>query len=142
MVRLFDGTFLAGTALVVVALAVAAAAVARADIPIVGNGAGALLLVAVVGMAACMVGGISQAPTVGWTAPSIMAGTALGLLAIAIVAAGLLGWAAVFQPIAGLLPSAEPAVMSIRAATVVLAALIAVKWLVAVAMAVLAPAPA
>lgn len=142
MVRFLDGTFLAGTALVLIALVIGAAAVTRADIPIVGNGAGALLLVAVVGMAACAVGGISQAPTLGWTAPSILLGAALGLLALAIVAAGLLGWSAVLQPIAGLLPAGEASAMPVRAATVALAALIAVKWLVAVAMAVLAPAPA
>jgi hypothetical protein len=55
--------------LVVLALGVAYGAITDPDLPIVGSGRGALLAVAVLGMAGCGVGGLSQAPVLGWSHP-------------------------------------------------------------------------
>ena len=137
MIKLFDGTFLAGTLLVVLALAIAVLAAAGRDLPWIGSGRGVLIAVAVVGMAGCAIGGISQAPAIGWTHPVILVGIVLGVVALAVIAAGLFGWDGVLQPIAGLVPgpSADGASQTIRTAVIALAGIIAIKWLVAVALA-------
>lgn len=136
MVRLFDATFFAGTFLVLAALAVAYAVVTRDEVPLIGTGALALVAVAVIGMAGCAVGGISQAPALGWTNPAIVVGLVLGVIGLAIVGAGLLGWNAVLDPVAQFVPGQAAGLTPIRTATFALAVLIAVKWFVAVGMAV------
>jgi len=138
VVRLFDATFMLGTVLVVVALGLAVAAVARDDLPLVGTGVGALIAVAVIGMAGCAVGGISQAPVAGWTSPTIILGIVLGVLALVVVAAGVFGWTGVLEPVAQLVPGQAGTVVPARVAIVALGALIAVKWLIATAMAAVA----
>jgi hypothetical protein len=136
MVRLFDSSFMLGSALVIASLVMAALAVTRDDVPVIGTGALALAAVAVIGMAGCAVGGISQAPTIGWTAPTIVFGTVLGVVALVLIAAGLLGWTAVLDPIARFVPGqAAEALTPARTAIVALAVLIGVKWLVAIGMA-------
>ncbi len=129
---------LLGTVLVVVALGLAVAAVARDDLPLVGTGVGALIAVAVIGMAGCAVGGISQAPVAGWTSPAIILGIVLGVLALVVVAAGVFGWTGVLEPVAQLVPGQAGTVAPARVAIVALGALIAVKWLIATAMAAVA----
>jgi hypothetical protein len=139
MVKFLDSTFLLGTVLVVAALAIAFAAVTRDDLPIIGTGVGALLAVGLVGMAGCAVGGISQAPTLGWTNPTIIIGSVLGVLAVLIILAGVFGWSGVLQPVAGLLPGGSGATLTTaQLATVALGALIAVKYVIAFGMAALA----
>jgi hypothetical protein len=137
MIKLFDGTFLAGTLLVVLALAIAVLAAAGRDLPWIGGGRGALIAVAVLGMAGCAIGGISQAPAIGWAHPVTVVGIVLGVVALAVIAAGLFGWDGVLQPIAGLVPgpSADGASQPTRTAVIALAGIIAIKWLVAVALA-------
>jgi hypothetical protein len=138
MVRLFDATYLLGTLLVLIALAVAFAAVTRDDLPLVGTGVGALLAVAVIGMAGCAVGGISQAPSVGWTTPTIVVGVVLGAIALLVVAAGVFGWAGVLEPIARFVPGQSVALTAARSATFALGVLIALKWVIATGMAAVA----
>jgi len=138
MVRLFDSTFLLGSVLVLIALALAVAALMKIDLPVVGTGTGALLAVAVVGMAGCAVGGISQAPTLGWTAPTVILGSALGIAALVVIGAGVFGWAPVLAPIARLVPSQLAPLSTAQVATLALAGLIAIKWLIAVGMAIVA----
>jgi hypothetical protein len=138
MVRLFDSTFLLGSVLVLIALALAVAALMKIDLPVVGAGTGALLAVAVVGMAGCAVGGISQAPTLGWTAPTVLLGTVLGIAALVVIGAGVFGWAPVLEPIARLVPSQLAPLSTAQVATLGLAALIATKWLIAVGMEIVA----
>ena len=138
MVRLFDATFILGTALVVFALGIALAAVTRDDLPVVGTGAGAVLAVAVIGMAGCAVGGISQAPVVGWTTPTIILGVVLGIVALVVVAAGIFGWTNVLQPVAQLMPGNASTVTPARTAVAALGVLIAAKWLIATVMAAVA----
>jgi len=136
MVKLFDSTFVLGSALVIASLVVAALALTRDDVPVIGTGALALVAVAVIGMAGCAVGGISQAPTIGWTAPTIIFGTVLGVAALLVIAAGLLGWATVLDPIARFVPGQAAALVTpARTAIFALAVLIGVKWLVAIGMA-------
>jgi hypothetical protein len=139
MVKPFDSTFFLGTFLVIGALVIAAAALTRDSLPFVGVGRGALLAVAVVGMAGCAVAGISQAPVLGWTDPMIILGTVLGVVALVIVGAGLFGWDGVLQPIAGFVPSRIGQVdQTVRVAIVALSAMIGIKWVIGVAMAVFA----
>ena len=136
MVKLFDSTFVLGSALVIASLVVAALALTRDDVPVLGTGALALVAVAVIGMAGCAVGGISQAPTIGWTAPTIIFGTVLGVAALLVIAAGLLGWTTVLDPIARFVPGQAAALVTpARTAIFALAVLIGVKWLVAIGMA-------
>jgi hypothetical protein len=62
------------------------------DVPIVGNGAGALLTLGIIGIAMCTLGGIgSVQSTLGWTHPLTIAGSILGVLALLIVALPLFG---------------------------------------------------
>src|SRR5207248_3142606 len=95
----------------------------------------ALVAVAVIGMAGCAVGGISQAPVLGWTTPTIVLGVVLGSVALAIVGAGIFGWSGLLQPIAGLVPGQAAAATTVRTAIFALAVLIAVKWAIAIGMA-------
>ena len=138
MVKLFDTTFLTGSALVLLALGVAFLAITRDQLPIIGTGVGALLAVAAIGMAGCAVGGISQAPALGWTAPTIVFGTVLGLVAILIIAAGVFGWTPVLEPIARFVPGQAAVATPVTTAIFALAVLIAVKWVVAIGLAVAA----
>jgi hypothetical protein len=62
------------------------------NIPIVGNGAGALLVLGIIGIAMCTLSGIGTVqPTLGWTHPLTIAGSILGVLALLVVALPLFG---------------------------------------------------
>jgi len=137
MVKLFDGTFLAGTLLVALAVAIALLAAAGRELPWVGVGRGALIAVAIVGMAGCAIGGIGQAPSLGWTHPVTIIGILLGIAALAVIGAGLFGWSTVLQPVSALVPGSTPAGLdeTLRVALIALAGVIVIKWLVAVGLA-------
>jgi len=138
MVKPFDTNFFIGSILVIAALSVAFLAMTRSELPIVGTGVGALLLVGVLGMAGCAVAGISQAPTLGWTAPVIVLGTVLGVAALLVIAAGIFGWSGVLQPISAFVPGGATATNPTTTAVFALAAIIAAKWVIGIAMAVTA----
>lgn len=134
--RYFDGSFISGTALALVAVAVAFLALRGMSLPVVGNGRGALIAIAVIGFFSCSIGGISQATELGWTHPVIILGSVVGLIAIAVVAAGVLGWDWLLRPVAQFGPaSLVTGASTERLAIVALAALIACKWVVDVALA-------
>ncbi len=62
------------------------------DVPIVGNGSGALLALGIIGMAMCTLSGIGTVQsTLGWTHPLTIAGSILGVAALLVVALPLLG---------------------------------------------------
>jgi hypothetical protein len=62
------------------------------DVPIVGNGAGALLVLGIIGIAMCSLGGIGPTQSaLGWTHPLTIIGSILGVLALLVVALPLLG---------------------------------------------------
>jgi hypothetical protein len=134
MVKLFDASFLGGTALVLVALGLAWAAVTRTELPVLGSGGWALVAVGVVGLAACAVGGIGAITEFDLTQPRILIGTVLGVLALLIVVAGLLGWTAPFQPLVQLVPGEAATVAAPQLAALALAIVIAAKWVIAVTL--------
>ncbi len=62
------------------------------DVPVVGNGSGALLALGIIGMAMCTLSGIGTVQsTLGWTHPLTIAGSILGVAALLVVALPLLG---------------------------------------------------
>ena len=139
MVGPFDASFLTGVVLVVLAVGVAYGAMADPDLPIVGSGRGALLAVAVLGMAGCSVGGLPQAPVLGWSHPYIMVGSVLGVVALVVIASGLLEWDLVLRPVAQLVPGRFAAdVSAVQIAIVALAGVIVMKALIGVAYTLLA----
>jgi hypothetical protein len=136
MSKPFDASFFIGTLVVVVAVIVAVAAVTTKSLPLIGSGRGALIAVAVIGMTGCAIAGISQAPILGWTHPVIILGALLGVVALAVIAAGLLGWDALLRPVAGFVPgTAEIAPTTEQVAVAALGALIVLKWAIGVVFA-------
>jgi hypothetical protein len=127
----FDVSFFVGLAFVLAATAVAALAVGGRALPIVGTGRGALIAVAVMGMTGCAVAGISQTTTFGWTHPVMILGSVLGVLALAVIAAGIFGWDPVVRPVASLVPGGTLiAATTEQLAIVAIAAMIAVKFVI------------
>jgi hypothetical protein len=62
------------------------------DVPIVGNGAGALLALGLIGIAMCTMSGIGSVQgTLGWTHPLTIIGSILGVAALLVVVLPLLG---------------------------------------------------
>ncbi len=139
-----DGSVLFGSLLVLAAVGTAAAALTMDSLPIVGSGRGALLAIALFGIAGCTVAGISQAPVLGWTSPAVIIGTVLGIAAVAVIGAGLFGWEGLLRPVAQLVPGgAAIAVTTERIAIFWLAVIIGAKWVIGVALLVVnTPTPA
>lgn len=130
--------FVLGTAGVVVTLWLAWMALTTDSVPLVGSARNALIAVAVVGMAACAVAGIGQAPIIGWTHPITILGIVIGVLALVLVGAGLFGWDALVRPAEGIMPlGSDIAATTERLAIGLLAALIAVKWVIGIPLALL-----
>ena len=62
------------------------------DVPIVGNGAGALLTLGVIGIVMCTMSGIGPVQgSLGWTHPLTIVGSILGVAAVLVVVLPLLG---------------------------------------------------
>jgi hypothetical protein len=62
------------------------------DVPIVGNGVGALLALGLIGVTICTLIGLGPARSaLGWTHPLTIVGSILGVLAVLMVALPLLG---------------------------------------------------
>ena len=100
----FDVPFFIGLIFVVASIAIAIAAVNGRGLPVFGTGRGALIAVLVVGMSGCAIAGVSQATPLGWAHPLIITGSVLGVVALAIIAAGFFGWDQVVRPVAALVP--------------------------------------
>jgi hypothetical protein len=137
MAKPLDASFFLSALFVMLAVAVAVAAVVNPSLPVIGSGRWALLAVAAIGMVGCSLGGLSQAPVLGWTHPFIVVGSVLGAVALGIIAAGLFGWDGVLRPVVEALPGQMAAGASTeQLAIVALAILIVVKWVIGVAFAV------
>jgi hypothetical protein len=141
MFRTFDGTFWIGTLFVALALGIVVATMRSVEIPVLGSGRLALLAVGLLGLAACMTVGNVSAPGgasefIDWTRPTGAFGAAFGLAAMAIVVVGLIGFEPVFRPVAQFVPAAVAAGEGAtqRLAIVALGAIIAVKWLLGIAL--------
>jgi hypothetical protein len=142
MVGPFDASFLTGVALVVLALGVAYGAIVNPALPIVGSGRGALLAVAVLGMAGCSVGGLSQAPVLGWSHPYIVLGSMLGVVALVVIVSGLFEWDLALRPVARLVSGSFAAdVSTVQLSIFALAGVIVLKALIGVAYTILATPP-
>lgn len=132
-------SFLLGTAGVVLTLWLAWVALTGDSVPVVGTARGALIAIVIVGMAACAVGGIGQAPSIGWTHPITIFGIVVGILALVISGAGLFGWDGLLRPTADIVPMGTAVTATTeRLAIGLLAALIAVKWIAGVPLSLLA----
>jgi hypothetical protein len=137
MPRTFDGPFWLGAGLTVATLAIAVGAIVIPSLPLIGSGRGALIAVAVLGMAACAVAGIGQAPTIGWTNPAIIAGSLIGVLALVLIVAGFGVWPGLVQPVGDALTRAtgSAALTVEQSAIAALAGIVVVKWVVGLVLA-------
>jgi hypothetical protein len=132
-------SFLLGTAGVALTIWLAWIALTGDSVPVIGTARGALIAIVILGMAACGVGGIGQAPTIGWTHPITVFGIVVGILALVISGAGLFGWDGLLRPAADVVPMGTGvAATTERLAIGLLAALIAVKWVVGIPLSLLA----
>lgn len=130
--------FVLGTAGVAVTLWLAWMALTSDSVPVVGTARSALIAIAIVGMAACAVAGIGQAPAIGWSHPLTIIGIVVGVLALAIAGAGIFGWDALVRPAAGVIPMGTTvAATTERIAIGLLAALITAKWILGIPLAIL-----
>jgi hypothetical protein len=137
LARPFEASFFLGLLLAVTAIVVAARAASGGTLPLVGSARGALIAVAIIGMSGCAVAGISQATTLGWTHPLIIVGSAFGVVALAVIAAGVFGWDGIVRPAVALVPGgALAAATTEQLALVAIAALIGAKFLINLAFAV------
>jgi hypothetical protein len=139
MLRAFDGPFWLGTVLVGLALAIVVATVASISIPIIGTGRLALLAVGALGFGACMVAGSNLTDATGkldMTSPTWIFGAGLGILAFGLVLIGLVGFEPVLRPVGQLLPTsvATGEGATERIAIAALGALIALKWVIGLAV--------
>jgi hypothetical protein len=78
------------------------------DVPIVGNGAGALVALGLIGILMCTMSGIGSVQgTLGWTHPLTIIGSILGVAALLVIVLPLLG---VHPP---LIPDSRSAVLAL-----------------------------
>ena len=134
--KVLDVQFILGFGFVVVALVVAAAVMRGSTLPLVGVGRGPLIAIAILGMIGCTAAGVSQATPLGWTHPLIVFGSVTGVIALAVIAAGLFGWDGLVRPIASVIPGgALLAATTEQLAVVIIAGLIVVKFVVNLAFA-------
>jgi hypothetical protein len=126
----FTGNALAANLLGIVAALIVVAFLANVRLPFISSDRAAFLSLVVVGMTMCALGGIGRAQsTVGWTDPVTLVGIVIGSLALVLVAAVLAGRADFLAPVAAVAGGSSIAGSSMdRAATVILAGLMAVKW--------------
>jgi hypothetical protein len=124
-----------GTIAVLVASVIAWFAMTEAEIPVFGGARTALVAVALIGVVGCAVGGVGNAPALGWTNPMVLIGTALGILAGVVILSGLIGWEMVLDPIGRVAPIRELVAPSAeRLAIVGVVAIMVVKWLITLAL--------
>jgi hypothetical protein len=96
------------------------------DVPIVGNGAGALLALGLIGLAMCTLGGIGTVQgTLGWTHPLTIIGSILGVAALLVVVLPLFG---VHLP---MMPDTRSAILVLAAIMLVKVGLMGVERFIA-----------
>lgn len=137
MTKPFDASFFIGLFFVAASIAVAAYVVSGRTLPVFGAGRGPLIAVAIVGMTGCAVAGISQATSLGWTDPLIVFGSVVGVIALAVIGAGLFGWDGIVRPVAALVPGGSLGAASTEdLALVAITGIIALKFVVNLVVAV------
>jgi hypothetical protein len=96
------------------------------DVPIVGNGAGALLALGLIGIAMCSLSGIGSVQgTLGWAHPLTIIGSILGVAALLVVALPLFG---VHLP---MMPDTRSAVLALAVIMLIKVGLMGVSRLIA-----------
>ena len=96
------------------------------DVPIVGNGAGALLALGVIGIAMCTMSGIGSVQgSLGWTHPLTIVGSILGVAAVLVVVLPLLG---IYLP---MMPDTRSAVLALAVIMLVKVGMMGVARLIA-----------
>jgi hypothetical protein len=114
----------------IVAVLLVAAVLTNTSVPFISGDRAAFVALAVIGMSMCALGGIGKAQAgLGWAHPLTIVGIVLGSLALLLVAAVLTGRAGFLEPVAtatGGRAAAEA--VTDRAALLVLAGIIALKW--------------
>ena len=136
--NVLEGQLLGGV-LVLAASAVALGSLTGWPSPKVGAGRGALLLVAALGTSGCVVVGMSQA-----TQPidplSAVVQSALWIMVLGAVGAGLFGWDGLLRPLARVVPGgALIDATTTQLAVAAVAALFVVKYLINLGFALWAP---
>lgn len=131
----FTRNVLGANLLGIVAALVVAALLANVRLPLLESDRATFIALVVVGMAMCALGGIGRAQsTLGWTKPVTLAGIIIGSLALVLVAAVLSGRAGFLAPVASVVGgSSAVESATYRAATVVLAGLMLLKWAIGLA---------
>jgi hypothetical protein len=126
----FNGNGFAANLLGILAVLIVVALLANVRLPLLGNDRTAFIALVVVGMSMCALGGIGRAQnTLGWTDPITVIGIIIGSLALVLVAAVLTGRAGFLEPVAALVGGTSSLESSTdRAATLVLAGLMTLKW--------------
>jgi hypothetical protein len=126
----FTGNALVANLLGVLAALIVLALLVNIRLPLLGTDRAVFIALVVVGVNMCAFGGIGRAQsTIGWTNPITVVGIVIGSLALVLAAAVLTGKAGFLAPVSALVggtSSLESA--TDRAATLVLAGLIAMKW--------------
>jgi len=111
------------------AAAIVLAAVNGASAPLVGDGAAALIVLWILGSVMCALGISAMRERFGYARTNVV-GMPLGLLATALVLSGLFGWPLLLRPIVDALGGPESASL-VRAAIVGVGAVMVVKWTIA-----------
>ena len=121
--------FVIATLLGVLAVLVLLAVLTNASLIVAGGDSAAFTALVLIGVGMCAVAGISRAPaTLGWTHPVTVSGAVLGMAILALIVANAFGWTAVLDPYA-----AAIGISVQRAAVLILALLIAIKWAIGLA---------
>ena len=106
------------------AVLVLLAVVTNTSLLLPGGDSTAFTALVLIGVAMCAIGGISRAPaTLGWTHPVTVSGAVLGVAILALIVANAFGVTAVLAPFAAVI-----GVTVERAAVLILAMLLGIKW--------------
>lgn len=128
--KMLEGQVIGGL-LVFVAVGVALLSLSGSPLPLVGAGRGALLAVAALGIAGCVLIGITGAAQPGGINPlGAIVQLGLWVIVFAVIGAGLFGWDGLLRPFAAVAPGGLAIASTERLAIAALASLFVVKYVV------------
>lgn len=131
--RSFDGSNSLANVLGVLAVLMVAVVVMGSRLPLIADDRAAVLALAVIGSMMCGPGIGRASTSLGWLHPITLTGIVLGIAALTVIGLVLTGNASLLGPL--VLPSGSPE----RAAFVLLAGIMLVKWVVGWGLGALAP---
>ena len=107
------------------------AVLTNSPIPLLGSDRATFIALIILGTTMCALGGVGRAPSrYGWTHPVTLFGIVVGIVAMLLAAAVLVGQPAFLDPIATIVGRTSVDAGHDRPAIVVLGVLMAIKWLV------------